>query len=118
MDSLQKPSKELAKRVLSEVGFEDRLTGYRLNQRLGAVDIPLYSVEEILILLNDDLPYINIEKLESWTRNVAQDHELAQGINTISKQDAPDLEKLAKIGTLMEKRYIQCENVMSNLDIA
>ena len=38
---LSRPSREVADRILTEVGFADRLIGYRLHPRMGSMAISL-----------------------------------------------------------------------------
>jgi hypothetical protein len=47
MKTLSKPNKELAQRLTTEVGFDDRIKGYRLGKRTGALPITMYSFQEV-----------------------------------------------------------------------
>lgn len=109
MGGLSKPSKELTLRILTEVGFKDRLIGYRLRERAGPMSITLYSFEEVVCLLNDPYPRIDFNQLEVWTRETMGDLELAGRIKEVVKKDISDQERLCQIRDLMEERSLQCK---------
>ena len=80
MQTLSTPDEHLAARVLLEVGFDERLVGYRLRQRTGPIPASLYSFEEVVHLLGDKFPYLGLERLRQWVASVAKDSELAAAI--------------------------------------
>ena len=43
MGKLQDPSRELAKRILTDVDSESRFNGFSLRERAGALPITMYS---------------------------------------------------------------------------
>ncbi len=112
MPVLSVPSKTLALKIVTEVGFEDRLTGYRLRQRSGLTAISLYSLEETLGLLFDQHPRLDFVRLELWIRNVIGDIELSEKIRVVSNTDCSVQVKSLKIRDLMSKRLVQCRQIV------
>ena len=108
MEKLTFPSKALAARIVTEVGFEDRLLGYRLSERAGAMSIPLYSFEEVLGLLNEPHPRIDFNRLETWVRDTMGDAELAGKIRALIEGDMSDRDRSVRIRDLMALRLHQC----------
>jgi len=49
MKKLKNPSRELAMKILSEVGFEDRLIGFSLRERTGPMPVVMYKFEEVVV---------------------------------------------------------------------
>ena len=107
MKKLTSPSKGLAARILTEVGFSERLIGYRLRERTGPMSITLYSFEEIVGLLNEPHPRIDFNLLEKWVRNTMGDLELAGKIRDVLNEDMSDQDKSAQIRDLMGLRLHQ-----------
>ena len=87
MPSLSEPDEDLVFRITNEVRFEERLTGYRVRERAGAIRASLYSFEEVVHLLNDKSPYVNLKTLEKWIRGVIKDEELAESIAETIEQE-------------------------------
>jgi hypothetical protein len=109
MERLSRPSGALARRVLTEVGFEDRLVGFRLRRRAGPDRVTLYSFREVVGFLTDDFPRMNIAGLAEWTRNAMGDGELADLIDAVNGEATNEREKLLRIRNLMGERLLQCE---------
>jgi len=105
---LRVPSNDLSKRILSEVGFEDRLEGFRLRERSGPMPVTMYSFEEVVSLLNDPHPRLDFEELEGWVRSVMGDTELAEQIGAAIKKGDNDRERTYSIRDFMEERLNQC----------
>ena len=105
---LSEPDIHLVSRLLKEVGFEDRLIGYRMRERVGPIRVSLYSFEEVVHLLNDSLPYLNLKKLVEWIEVVVKDEELAARIAETVKREANDQCRMLRIRTLMGERLCQC----------
>ena len=114
MGKLSEPSADLVSRVLNEVGFEDRLMGYRFRERTGPMSMTLYSFEEIVEFLNDPHPRIDFNRLEEWVREVMKDEELAGEINKIILRDDSDQKKSIQIRDMMGERLLQCIKRSSN----
>ncbi len=113
MGKLSKPSKDLALTVLTEVGFEERLKGFKIRERTGPMPVTLYSFEEVVLLLNDHFPAIDFNHLENWIRNVMKDGELADRLISItSKRNLSDQKKTRLVRNLMGVRLLQCSRVV------
>lgn len=109
MEKLSEPEKSLRERVLKEVGFEERLIGYRMRERTGAIMVSLYSFEEVVHLLNDRFPQLNLKRLEEWVREVMGDEELAVRIKGAIEQKSNDRDRTQCIRILMGERLCQCK---------
>ena len=105
---MQQPTRELSRRVLTKVDFENRFIGSKLRERSGPQMVTSYSFKEVVQLLQDRLPGVNLEHLQNWVRNVMGDDELADKILEISKAKATYVQQVGKIRNLMEKRLEQC----------
>ena len=110
MMKLNEPSKELVKRILSEVDFHERFIGYRLRIPKGLMTFQLYSFEEVVGFLNAPIPIVEFDVLEKWVRDVMGDDELAEHIVAQSKGDGPDAVRTERIRDLMARRLIQCRD--------
>jgi hypothetical protein len=108
MIELTSPSKGLAKRILAEVGFEDRITGYRLREKTGIMAIRLYSFEEVVGLLNDPHPRLDFALLQRWVSETMEDPELAGRIGDAIQEDTSEQTRSIRIRDLMAQRLYQC----------
>jgi hypothetical protein len=111
MGKLQEPSKNLAKSILTEVGFEDRLTGFILRERSGPRPAIMYRFEEVVSLLNDPHPRLDFNELEGWVRETMGDEELAEQIGEAVKSARSDQDRSLRIKKLMEERLSQCKKL-------
>jgi hypothetical protein len=111
MRKLQDPSRELAKRILTEVDFKDRLNGFSLRERAGAVPITMYSFEEVVCLLNDRHPRLDFNQLEVWVSKTMGDKELARQIAEVVRDGRSDQDRSLRIRKLMEERLSQCKKL-------
>jgi hypothetical protein len=112
MRMLSKPSKELARRILTDVAFEDRIEGFRLRERTGIIPATLYSYSEVVGFLSDPFPRIDLPELASWVHGIMKDTELAGKIEDISSSAGSDLEKTKHIGNIMGFRLDQCKKIV------
>ena len=110
MIKLSKPDRELVSRVLNGVGFEERMVGYRVHERLGPVKISMYSFEEVVNFLNDKFPQLRFEELEKWVKMVMKDEELALKIAEAVEEENNDRDRTDRIRILMEERLRQSKN--------
>ena len=111
MENLTAPSRELALRVLHEVGFDDRLMGGSLHLRGGVRKFSLYSLEEVFMLLREPHPQVDLDRLENWVRTVIHDRELADRIKVAIGQKATGQDALPLIRDLVGLRLIQCKQL-------
>jgi hypothetical protein len=105
---LRIPSNDLTSRILTEVGFEDRLEGFSLRERSGPIPVIMYRFEEVVALLNDPSPRLDFKELEGWIRSVMGDTELAEQIAVALKRGNNDRERTYSIRDFMEERLNQC----------
>ena len=111
MKKLKNPSRELAMKILSEVGFEDRLIGFSLRERTGPMPIIMYKFEEVVSLLNNPYPRIDFNELEVWVRKAMGDEEMAEQIAEAIEKGKSDQERSYLIKKLMEERLTQCKKL-------
>ena len=109
MKPLEKPSKSLASKILTELDFDNRITGYRLHRRMGHEMVDLYSFEEVIMFLFHDLSQVKIEKLGKWVENAFGDTELSERILRLDNEEPNYMEKLIKAKNLMWSRLGQCK---------
>jgi len=114
MQRLSTPDEHLAARVLREVGFEERLLGYRLRERTGPMPASLYSFEEVVHLLGDKCPYVSPDGLQQWVDSVTEDAELAAAIADVIRVETNDRDRLSRIRTLMGERLCQCKKAVQS----
>lgn len=112
MQTLSTPDEHLAARVMREVGFQQRLVGYRLRERTGPIPSSLYSFEEVVHLLGDQCPYVSPERLQEWVETVTEDAELAAAIADAREEETNDRDRMLRIKTLMGERLCQCKQAV------
>ena len=112
MAMLSAPNEDLTTRVLREVDFPQRLVGYRMRERLGAIQVSLYSFEEVVHLLGDKFPYVSPEQLQQWVETVTEDAELAVAIAAVIQKETNDRDRMLRVGTLMAERLCQCKKAV------
>ena len=120
---LSEPSRELATKILTEVGFKERLVGVTMHPRAGNTDILIYSFEEATVLLHYDagnlgieatgsIGYINLNALQKWVGDIYGDKELAEIIRERIKAGGSFKEQVEYIKPLMEQRLRQCKGIV------
>ena len=111
MKPFQPPTKELATRILGEVDFPDRLIGHKMRKRMGPVPVSLYSFEEVVRFLTEDIPQIDLQDLRTWVGEKIGDKDLARAIEEISRKEMDDPEKFLHIKGLMSARLGQSRRI-------
>ena len=114
-EQIEEPSRELAEKILSECSFEDRFMGYRLRERAGSVPVVCYSFEEVVNLLRDKLPMIDLPGLARWVREVMTDEALADKMAAAKNKGQNDYERILLVRDLAEERLSQCKTVMARM---
>jgi len=120
---LSEPTKELATRLLSEVGFKERLVGVTMHPKAGNIGASIYSFEEAANLLHYDagdlrirgtgsIGYIDLYDLQKWVGGVYGDKELAETIGEKIKEGSSYKEQVEAIKPLMEQRLRQCKKIV------
>jgi hypothetical protein len=108
---LKKPSRELAARILSEVGFENHLAGFSLRERSGAVPVIMYHFEEVLSFLDGPFPCLDWRGLETWLKNVMGDQELAEKIAEAVQKGKSERDRCFQVKKQMRRRLDQCKKL-------
>jgi len=116
MGTLKEPSKDLARRVFREVGFEDRFEGYILRERSGARLVTMYRLEELVAFFNDQHPRLDFEGLEAWVRNIMNDEELADHIREALSKAESDQSRCEVVRGLLDERLGQCREASRRKD--
>jgi len=120
---LSQPSKEMAKRLLTLVGFKERLTGTKMVAMAGDMRESIYSFKEAVSFLHfnvgvltergsGSIGYINPVELEKWVRDVFGDFELAEAIGEKTKENSNYKDQVEAIMPLMEQRLKQCKEII------
>jgi len=111
MKPFQPPTRELAKKILGEVDFQDRLIGHKMRMRMGPVPVSLYSFEEVVRFLVEDIPQMDLERLQAWVGEKVGDKDLARAIGEIGTRELDEAEKLLHIRALMMARLGQSRRI-------
>ncbi len=111
MKPFQPPTTELARRILGEVDFHDRLIGHKMRMRMGPVPVSLYSFEEVVRFLTEDIPQMDLDDLQAWVGEKIGDRDLAGAIEEISRREMDDPEKYLHIKGLMAARLGQSRRI-------
>jgi hypothetical protein len=111
MKPFQPPTKELATRILEEVDFQDRLIGHKMRRRMGPVPVSLYSFEQVVRFLIEDIPQIDLDDLQTWVGEKIGDKDLARAIEEIGRREIDDPEKLLHVRGLMMARLGQSRRI-------
>ena len=114
MGKLSTPDKTLVSLVLKHRGFDERLIGYRVRQRMGAMETPMYSFEEVVGFLDDKFPLLRFEELEKWLRTIVKDEELSAKIAEAVTEENNDYDRTQRVKKLMKERLSQCKNASLN----
>lgn len=126
MVKLSEPSMELAERLLSEVGFEERFVGTKMTPMAGNRVSSIYSFEEAVDFLHMDsledllavggrssVGYLDLDQLKRWVREVFGDKELAEEMGKEIKKSNSYMDKVKIIKQLMQQRLSQCNKWLS-----
>ena len=111
MKPFQPPTEELARKILGEVDFQDRLIGHKMRRRMGPVPVSLYSFGEVVRFLTEDIPQIDLDDLQVWVGEKIGDKDLARAIGEIGRREMDDPEKLLHIRGLMMARLGQSRRI-------
>jgi hypothetical protein len=122
---LSPPSEDLARRILTEVGWEERIEGFFEAPMRGKLREYIFKFRDAANLLRADVSdpwstssgffgYFEFNELQAWVRDVFGDRELADAIGNILAADASLKERIESIKSLMEHRLRQCEEMLGN----
>ena len=110
MEKFSTLSDDLTRRILSKVSFDHRFVGGKLRRHGGIKRVTSYSFNEVVSLLNDEMPMIHFSALEKWVKEIIKDRELAEKIAEAINKQKGYRNTLLSIKCLMEKRLSQCQN--------
>ena len=108
MQRLSSPDQSLVTRILTEVSYEQRLMGYRYRPRWGGIPAHVYRFRDVVRLLSDKYPRINLNELVQWLRTAMGDEELADRVAEAIEVEPSDRQKMVAVRSLMEERLKQC----------
>jgi hypothetical protein len=93
------------------VDFQDRLIGHKMRRRMGPVPVSLYSFEQVVRFLIEDIPQIDLDDLQTWVGEKIGDKDLARAIEEIGRREIDDPEKLLHVRGLMMARLGQSRRI-------
>ena len=118
-------SRELATRLLSEVEFEDRLTGWQMRQMSGSEQRFIYGFQEALDFMKvpefgelfspgagGSIGYLDFDELTKWVAEVLGDRQLAEAISEVQAGTSSYSEGVSEVGALMNHRLKQCRQIL------
>jgi len=117
-------SVEMAKKLMGEVEFKDRIIGTKMSGAGGNNRVSMYSLQEAAEFLYSDsvdklmqmgkstIAQIDIQQLIKWIADVYEDQELANAITEDTATTDIYVEKIKIAKTLIEERINQCEEVL------
>ena len=121
MVSLPEPSRDVALKVVGEVGFGERLLGVKMRPMVGNQEHFIYSVKEVIEFLRmesvEDLlttgsksyvGYIDLHVLKKWMAEVIGDQGLAEAIEKELEIRDNFKDQLTSVKALIEQRLDQC----------
>jgi hypothetical protein len=111
MKPFEPPTTGLARRILGEVDFPDRLVGHRMRERMGPIPVSLYSFEEVVRFLGDGFPQMDLDDLRAWVGEKIGDRDLALAIEEIGRKELDEPEKLLHVRGLMAARLAQSRRI-------
>lgn len=123
---LPEPSPELAVKLLSEVGFEERLVGYEMSPATGQTPRSLYSLAEVARFVGvggavelltrgsqASIGYLDPEAVIRWVETILGDAALASALRRKLAGCATYREKAGVVHELLQQRLAQCQAVLS-----
>jgi hypothetical protein len=117
-------SVEMAKKLMGEVEFKDRIIGTKMSGAGGNNRVSIYSLQEVAEFLHADsidvlmqmgkstISQINIPELIRWIADVYEDQELADAITEGISTADNYIGEINIIRSLIKERINQCEEVL------
>ena len=128
MVGLLKPPKEIATKIVREVGFEERLVGVTMLPMAGTQVSSIYSFQEAVEFLHMDslqdllavgsrshIGYLDLDQLKTWVSEVFGDKELAERIDKEIQNSGSYAERVKVIKELMQERLSQCKDMCNGV---
>lgn len=130
MPGLGAPPAAVVDRLTTEVGFDDRLIGVKRTLTTGHTSESIYSFEELLTFLHtpgsverllmrgghDQIPYIDLDELVAWLRDVMRDAEAASAVALEAASDASYSDRIDAIHRILRERWEQVQGVLAPVD--
>lgn len=119
------PSAQQARRLLDDVGFDDRLEGIRMTATQHVV-VPLFSLKKVaeFLSISDYAPrigghihHIDLNRLQAWVENTLGDAALAREIARQCEAGQCYAGSLALVKPLLQARVAQCAAVLEEQEI-
>ncbi len=128
---LSDPSQELAVKLLSRVGFEERLVGAKMSPMAGVQQYPIYGLAEAVNFLRvqsaaqvlaagptASIPYVDPKVLRRWVDKAFGDTDLAEAMREVISEGDPYPQTIVRLRELMARRLSQCQVVVAKNDTA
>lgn len=126
MAELSVPSRELAARLLSELGYDEKITAWEVEPASGWLQCYIYSLKELANFLDAErggfMHFIDPDDLRAWVRKTLGDEELAHAIAELSRECEAcqnsveryrkEIAVIRPIKELLLARLKQCEEVL------
>ena len=125
--ALPEPSEELATRILSRLGVEERLVGARMSPMSGVQQYPIHGFREAVNFLKLDsaaevlawgprasVPYVDPKVLRLWVEEVFGDTNLAEAIGEVIGEGDNYPGTIGRSRELMKQRLEQCEALLED----
>jgi hypothetical protein len=106
-----------AQRLLRPVAWADRLVGWQLHRRLGALPIDLQSLPDVLALLTVTHPRLDLPGLARWCDTVLGDAPLARAIADAAAADTPPVEQHRQTARIIEARLLQAIDKLDDAEL-
>jgi hypothetical protein len=112
---LERPTDDLARRVLAAVSYRDRIPAGRLTARLGIMRGTVRGLPELHLYLTPDdqsLPAISLERVADWIERVIADAELAREVWQAAGAAASYVDACIALHALVGHRLTQARHVL------
>ncbi len=117
---LERPTDDLAHRILATVPFQDRIPAGRLTARLGIMRGTVRGLPELHLYLTPDdqnLPAISLERMAEWIERVIADPDLAREVRLATVAAASYVDACIALRTLVGHRLDQARQVLGIDDV-
>lgn len=109
------PGVDLARRILREVPYADRLPAGRFRPPVGILQGHVRSLPALFLHLSpqpSSLPGVNLKRLPDWIAGVVGDPELADRVRDAASTATCHVDGCLKVYHLVGQRLAQAESVI------